>query len=216
MAIKLIIFDLDGTLINSIEDIANALNYAFGPFGVNDLTTTEVTSMVGEGPLKLIQDVLAERSLLADKELLVKRFLNYYESHPADKTVLYPGRREMLEALKDMRMAIVTNKTEQLSREILKKFRLDKYFDMVVAVDTISDRKPSPAPVVHVLSALNVTPEETIIVGDSAIDIQTGRASFVKTVAVTHGYGRDGFQDKADFVIGSLTELTGIVKRQNG
>ena len=216
MAINLIIFDLDGTLINSIEDITNALNYAFEPFGVSDLTTTEVTVMVGEGPSKLIQDVLTERNLVADKEILVTRFLDYYASHPVDKTVLYPGTREMLETLKGVKMAIVTNKTEEISREILKKFELDTYFDMVVAVDTIAQRKPSPGPVMHVLSAFNLTPEDAIIVGDSAIDIQTGKASFVRTVAVTHGYGKDGFQKEADFIISSLPELIDIVKRENG
>jgi phosphoglycolate phosphatase len=215
MAIKLIIFDLDGTLINSIEDITNALNYAFGPCGVNDLTTTEVTALVGKGPSKLIQDVLTKYSLVADKEILVTRFMDYYASHPTDKTVLYPGTREMLETLKDLKMAIVTNKTEELSRKILKKFELDKYFAMVVAVDTMAERKPSPVPVIHVLAAFNVTAEDAIIVGDSAIDIQTGKASFVRTVAVTHGYGRDGFQKEADFVIRSLPELIDIVKSEN-
>jgi phosphoglycolate phosphatase len=216
MAIKLIIFDLDGTLINSIEDITNALNYAFGPFGVNNLTATEVTLLVGEGPLKLIRDVLTERNLIADKEMLVTRFLDYYAAHPTDKTVLYPGAREMFETLKEQRMAIVTNKTERLSLDILKKFDLDKYLDMVVAVDTIAERKPSPGPVLHVLSAFNVAAKEAIIVGDSSIDIQTGKASFVRTVAVTHGYGRDGFQKEADYVIGSLPELIDIVKNENG
>jgi len=217
MAIKLIIFDLDGTLINSIEDITNALNYAFGPYGVNDLTTTEVTAMVGEGPSKLIRDVLTERNLVVEKEeILVTRFLDYYESHPTDKTVLYPGTREMLETLRSLKVAIVTNKTEELSRRILKKFELDKYFAMIVAVDTIAERKPSPVPVIHVLTAFNVAPEDAIIVGDSAIDIQTGKASFVRTVAITHGYGRKGFQEEADFVIGSLPELIDIVKDENG
>jgi phosphoglycolate phosphatase len=216
MAIKLIIFDLDGTLINSIEDITNALNYAFGPCGINDLTSTEVTAMVGEGPSKLIHDVLTERNLLSDGEALVTRFLDYYASHPTDKTVLYPGVREMLETLKDLKMAIVTNKTEKLSLDILKKFDLDKYFDMVVAVDTIAERKPSPGPVIHVLSALNVAPEDAVIVGDSTIDIETGKASLVRTVAVTHGYGGTGFQEEADFVIGSLPELIDIVKNKNG
>jgi phosphoglycolate phosphatase len=215
MAITLIIFDLDGTLIDSIEDITNALNYAFGAYGVNDLTTAEVTALVGEGPSKLVQDVLTERNLSADREILVTRFLDYYESHPADKTVLYPGTREMLETLNDLKMAIVTNKTEKLSLDIVKKFELDKYFDMVVAVDTIAERKPSPGPVIHVLSAFNVAAENAIIVGDSVIDIQTGKASFVRTVAVTHGYGRDGFQKEADFVICSLPELIDIVKREN-
>jgi phosphoglycolate phosphatase len=216
MAIELIIFDLDGTLINSIEDITNALNYAFGPCGVNDLTSTEVTAMVGEGPLKLIQDVLTKRHLVADKEMLVTRFLDYYASHPADKTMLYPGTREMLETLKGLKMAIVTNKTEELSHKILKKFELDRYFDMIVAVDTIAERKPSPVPVMHVLSALNVPAEDAIIVGDSTIDIETGKASLVRTVAVTHGYGRTGFQDDADFVISSLPELIDIVKNKDG
>jgi phosphoglycolate phosphatase len=215
MAITLIIFDLDGTLIDSIEDITNALNYAFGAYGVNDLTTAEVTTLVGEGPSKLVQDVLKERNLSADREILVTRFLDYYESHPADKTVLYPGTREMLETLNDLKMAIVTNKTEKLSLGIVKKFELDKYFDMVVAVDTIAERKPSPGPVIHVLSAFNMAAENAIIVGDSAIDIQTGKASFVRTVAVTHGYGGDGFQKEADFVIRSLPELIDIVKREN-
>ena len=210
------LFDLDGTLINSIEDITNALNYAFGPSGVNDLTTTEVTALVGEGPSKLVQDVLTERNLAADKDVLVTRFIDYYASHPVDKTVLYPGTREMLETLKGLKMAIVTNKTGELSREILKKFDLDKYFHMVVAVDTIAERKPSPGPVIYVLSAFNLSPEEAIIVGDSEIDIQTGKASFVRSVAVTHGYGKSGFQKKADFVISSLPELIDIVKRENG
>jgi phosphoglycolate phosphatase len=216
MAIELIIFDLDGTLINSIEDITNALNYALGPYGVNDLTTTEVTALVGEGPSKLVQDVLTEHNLSADRDILVTRFLHYYAAHPADKTVLYPGTREMLETLKDLKMAIVTNKTEELSLNIIKKFKLDKYFDMVVAVDTIAERKPSPGPVIHVLSAFNVKAENAIIVGDSTIDIQTGKASLVRSVAVTHGYGKDSFQKEADFVISGLPELIDIVKRENG
>jgi phosphoglycolate phosphatase len=146
----------------------------------------------------------------------VTRFLDYYASHPADKTVLYPGTREMLETLKGLKMAIVTNKTEELSHKILKKFELDKYFDILVAVDTVAERKPSPVPVMHVLSAFNVPAEDAIIVGDSMIDIETGKASFVRTVAVTHGYGRTGFQEDADFVISGLPELIGIVKNENG
>jgi phosphoglycolate phosphatase len=216
VAIKLIIFDLDGTLIDSIGDITNALNHAFGPYGVSDLTPAEVTTMVGEGPLKLVQDVLTERNLVAGAEALVTSFLDYYTAHPVEKTALYPGTREMLETLKGLKMAIVTNKTEELSHEILRKFGLENYFDMIVAVDTIPERKPSPGPVIHVLSTLNVSPEDAVIVGDSTIDIRTGKASFVRAVAVTHGYGRKGFQDEADFVIGSLPELISIVKRENG
>jgi phosphoglycolate phosphatase len=130
--------------------------------------------------------------------------------------VPYPDARETLEALKALKMVIVTNKTEEISRKTLKAFNLDAYFDMIIGVDTIVERKPSPVPVMHVLSAFNLTPEEAIIVGDSEVDIRTGKASFVRTVAVTHGYGRIGFQEGADFVIDSLPELVDIVKNTAG
>jgi phosphoglycolate phosphatase len=212
MGIKLIIFDLDGTLIDSIGDITNALNHALKPFGVKDLTPAEVAPLIGEGPLKLIQDALTKHNLFADPEVLVTQFLDYYSAHPTDKTVPYPGARNTLEALKTLKMAIVTNKTEVISMKTLKAFDLDAYFDMIIGVDTMAERKPSPVPILHVLSTFNVTPEETIIVGDSEVDIQTGKAAFVRTVAVTHGYGRNGFEEEADFVISSLPELINIVK----
>ncbi len=212
MAIKLIIFDLDGTLIDSIGDIANALNYAFEPFGVKDLTPAEVAPLIGEGPTMLIEEALAKHNLSADTEVLVAQFLDYYSSHPTDETVPYPGARETLEALKALKMVIVINKTEEISRKTLKAFDLDAYFDMIIGVDTMAERKPSPVPVMHVLSAFKVAPEDAIIVGDSEVDIRTGKASFVTTVAVTHGYGRIGFQEGADFIISSLPELINIVK----
>lgn len=215
MAIKLIIFDLDGTLIDSIEDITAALNNAFSPYGVSDLTAAETTPLIGEGPAKLVQDVMAKRNLSGDTKELVTRFLDYYNSHPADKASLYPGAGQMLDALKDLKMAIVTNKTEELSHRILDTFGISQYFEIVVAVDTIAERKPSAAPVIHVLSALNVSPEETIIVGDSSIDVQTGKAASVRTVAVTHGYGKNGFQKEADYVISGLPELIKIAKQES-
>lgn len=212
MPIELIIFDLDGTLIDSIGDIANALNHAFEPYGIESIGLTEVAAMVGEGPSKLVRNVLEKYNLLLDKDVLLKRFLDYYASHLTENTAPYPDVIETLEALKSQRKAIVTNKLEILSLKILDELSLMKYFDMVVCADTISERKPSPAPISYVLSALNVQPEDAIIVGDSAVDIKTGRASSIKTVAVTYGYGREGFQEEGDFVINSLSELVDIVK----
>jgi len=212
MPIELIIFDLDGTLIDSIGDIANALNYAFEPYGIEYLTPTEVAAMVGEGLPKLIRNVLEKHNLLLDKDVLLKRFLDYHASHLTDNTAPYPDVIETLEALKSQKKAIVTNKAEVLSLRILDELGLMKYFDMVVCADTISERKPSPAPIFYILSVLNVQPRDAIIVGDSAIDIKTGRASSIKTVAVTYGYGREGFQEEGDFVISSLSELIDIVK----
>jgi phosphoglycolate phosphatase len=215
MPIELIIFDLDGTLIDSIHDIADAVNYTFEPYGVRKLASEEVAPMVGEGASKLIQNVL-DTFLLShpDKETLKRRLLEYYLAHHSDNTQAYPEVLEMLEALRDFKKALVTNKPENLTLAILDKLDLRKHFDMVIAADTMEERKPSPAPVLHVLSSLKVRPERAIIVGDSKIDVDTGKAASVRTVAVTYGYGQNNFHKEADFIIDSPSQLIDIVVTQ--
>ena len=212
MPIRLIIFDLDGTLVDSIQDIADALNYGFEPYGIEALSSGEVAGMVGEGSIRLIEKVLEKYNLELDKSEVVKRFVEYYGSHLIDNTRPYPGVAEMLEELKDYKKAVVSNKHEAFSVETLVRLGLSKYFDIIVGGDILSERKPSPIPVYHVLSALSVKPEESIIVGDSEVDINTGKAASVKTVAAAYGYGRPGFEKEADFVINSMSELADIVK----
>jgi phosphoglycolate phosphatase len=212
MPIELIIFDLDGTLIDSIHDIANAVNYTFEPYGVRKLTSEEVAGMVGEGASKLIQNVLDKFRLShPDKEALKSRLIEYYLDHHSDNTLPYPEVPEMLETLRGFKKAIVTNKPESLTLAILDKLDLGKYFDMIIGADSMEERKPSPAPVLHVLSNLKVRPEHTIIVGDSTIDVNTGRAASVRTVAVTYGYGQNNFHEEGDFVIDSPSQLIDIV-----
>ncbi len=212
MPIRLLIFDLDGTLVDSIQDITNALNYGFEPYGIEKLAASEVAGLVGEGSLKLVQKVLERNGLNADKQLVIKRFADYYRSHIVDNTKIYPGVAEMLAELKFCRKAVVSNKFEAFSKETLERLGLSGRFDMILGGDTISERKPSPAPVHHVLSELKVKPEQAVMVGDSEVDINTGRAASVRTVAVTYGYGRTGFEKEADFVIGSMAELARVVK----
>ncbi|MBA4418146.1 MAG: phosphoglycolate phosphatase [Syntrophus sp. (in: bacteria)] len=212
MPVKLIIFDLDGTLIDSIHDIANALNHTFEPYGIPTLTPQEVAGMVGGGPSKLVDNVLEKHNVTVDKERLIKELVEYYSSHYMDYTLPYPDTIETLKALKGYKKVIVTNKPERPSLKTLDGLGLTQYFDMVVCADTLPERKPSPAPVFHVLSRLNVQPEHAIIVGDSRIDMDTGKASSVKTVAVTYGYGPAGFEKDGDFVISRLSELIDIVK----
>ncbi len=212
MAIRLIIFDLDGTLVDSVEDISNALNYALEPYGIESLTPTEVAGMVGDGTVKLIEKTLAKHNLVLDTEQLVRRFAEYYGPHTADHTKAYPGVVETLEALSRYKKAVVSNKYEAFTKKTLDALGLSKYFDMLVCADSIHDRKPSPIPIYHVLFTLDVQAEEAMIVGDSNIDINAGKAASIKTVAVTHGYGKSGFHEEADFVIASMPELIDIVK----
>lgn len=151
MPIKLIIFDLDGTLVNSIVDITNSLNYAIEPFGIPPKTVEEVRQLVGEGITKVIERVLGDERLNL-REDVVKRFLGFYSEHIVDNTVPYPGVRETLKRLNGYKKAVISNKREAFSIKVLEGVGLIQYFDMVVGSDSTEEKKPSPVPVLHVLS----------------------------------------------------------------
>ncbi|MBZ0157490.1 MAG: HAD-IA family hydrolase [Alphaproteobacteria bacterium] len=210
MSLRLIIFDLDGTLIDSSPDIADAINYAIDPYGLPPISVEETIGLVGEGVSRLMEKLIEREGIPADKDLLVGRFLEYYSAHLVDKTMVYPGVRETLEQLAVYKKAVISNKRESLSGAILQKLGLAPYLDIVVGSDTTRERKPSPVPVLYVLSHLGVSPEEAVMVGDSNYDIEAGRAAGVRTVAVTYGYRPVSFLKGADFIIDSLSALPDI------
>jgi len=206
MGIKLIIFDLDGTLVDTSIDITNALNYALKPYGMKELTVEDTIKMVGEGITKLVEKILVdEKSQLRDT--IIERFLDYYSKHLIDHSSVYPHVRETLEKLNGYKKAVISNKREYLSTELLEKLDLLKYFDLVVGSDTTSEKKPSSIPVIHALSKLDVNHNETIIVGDSNNDIEAGKKANIKTVAVTYGYRERQYLMDADYMINSIEEL---------
>lgn len=213
MPIRLIIFDLDGTLVDTITDIANAINFALQPYGARSLSKREVAAMVGEGAERLVRNAMEKCNLELDVNEILTSYTNSYSTHLTDNTVLYAGTVETLEELKNYRKALVSNKPEVLSRRLLREFGLEKYFDMVVCADSLPERKPSPLPIFYVTRTLGIRREDALIVGDSEIDILTGKASHIKTVAVTHGYGRPGFHKDADFVITALSQLKDTIEK---
>jgi len=219
--IKLIIFDLDGTLIDSSIDITNAINYAIEPYGVKPVTVEETISLVGEGITRLMEKIVDRtqrtedrgQAREIDKDRLVERFLDYYSAHLVDKTTVYPGIRETLERLKGYKKAVISNKRESLSTKILDALGLLKYLDLVVGSDTTPERKPSPVPILYVLTKLNIKPEDAVIVGDSNFDIEAGKAAGIKTIAVTYGYRRVELLKGADFIINKMDELVNVLRR---
>jgi phosphoglycolate phosphatase len=216
MALKLIIFDLDGTLVDSRVDIMNAVNYAISPYSIEPVSLAETMTLVGEGATRLIGKLLEKRKVNLDIPVLVARFESYYSSHPVTQTVPYPGVPETLRSLHDYRKAVVSNKFRSISLEVLEKLQLAQYFDEVAGVDTFPERKPSPLPILRILDKFGARAEETFVVGDSIYDIQAGRASGTKTVAVTYGYGSPGFSDNADFVITEFPQLIAVVNGFSG
>ena len=208
--IKVVMFDLDGTLVDSSVDITNALNYAAGPFGVGKMTVEETIGLVGEGVTRLIEKVLGNERTAIVPEVL-DRFVGYYSEHLVDFTLPYGGVRETLERLGNYKKAVISNKRESLSRELLDKLGLAKYFDIILGSDSAEEKKPSPRPIMKVLESFSLKPDEAVIVGDSNFDIDAGRAAGTKTIAVSYGFRDVGLLKGADFIIGDITELLRIL-----
>jgi phosphoglycolate phosphatase len=215
MPLKLIIFDLDGTLVDSSVDISNALNYSIAPYGIGQVSVKETLTLVGEGVTRLIEKLITKRGRRLEIPVLVARFMDYYATHLADNTVAYPSVPDVLEKLRKFRKAIISNKSESLSLQVLDSLGLRQFFDFVAGADTLSKKKPSPEPILEVLSRFAVSPRETVIVGDSIYDVEAGRAAGIRTVAAMYGFGAPGFSRNADFEIGSMGDLPLLLERMN-
>jgi phosphoglycolate phosphatase len=208
MTIKLFIFDLDGTLTDSLDDLTAATNHVLRLFGRDGLGVAEVRRLVGQGARRLV-----ERALPGfppeeiDRALQI--FLAYNEEHIADNTRLYPGVRETLDHLleRGKRLAVVSNKNVALCRRLLEALEVDEYFDAILGADSVSERKPSPAPVLQLLRDLGAREEEAVMVGDSVNDIAAGRGAGVVTVGCTYGYGELAELAEADYRIDRFPEL---------
>jgi phosphoglycolate phosphatase len=209
--IKLIIFDLDGTLVDSSVDLTNALNYAIEPCSLEKLTVAQTKALVGEGITKLLENLLGPEHLSLHADIL-SRFMDYYSSHLIDHTTPYPGVTETLDGLRDYKKAVISNKYEALSRELLQGLGLLQHFDAVLGSDSTEEKKPSPQPLLRVMQMLACSPQETVIIGDSNFDIEAGQAAGTTTCAVTYGYRAASFLMDADLMIDTFPEILGILK----
>ena len=210
MSIQLLLFDLDGTLVDTIRDITNALNYALNSIGIKKLTIDETKQFVGEGLTKLIEKVLGEEKQEL-REAVTNTFLEFYTDHLIDYSLVYPHVKATLERLVKYKKAVISNKREYLSTEILDKLKLLGYFDLVVGSGTTIEKKPSAVPILYVLQKLKARPEEAVMVGDSTFDIEAGRKAGVTTVAVTYGYRERQYLLAADHMIDQFNELPAIL-----
>ncbi len=184
---KLLIFDLDGTLVDTLQDLTNAVNYSIRQFGYSALTRQTVQRYVGDGMYKLM-----ERAMQDPPEQLLKQgiryFQQYYSRHHLDETKPYGGIREMLAHYSNFQKAVLTNKPEVYAREIVEHLALSEYFEMIVGAKADISLKPSPEGISLILAQLKVLPRDTIMIGDSGNDILAGKAAGVKTCAVGYGF----------------------------
>jgi phosphoglycolate phosphatase len=207
---ELVFFDLDGTLADTCIDIANGVNFALKGLGFKPLELERIRRHIGGGAKLLIQRCLPgiEEPLL---EKAYQIFLRYYAEHLVDNTTLYPHVSDVLKQLKGLRKAVVTNKPEAMSKEILKHFGILGLFYRVAGGDTFIRKKPDPEPVLTLIQECNVKGEGCLMVGDTHADIQMARAARIKVCAVTYGYHGGMDLTGADFLADSFPQVGKII-----
>ena len=187
---RLIVFDLDGTLIDSRHDLADAANALIVEGGGQPLAVDAITAMVGEGAPLLVRRALKAAGLDLDLREALPRFLELYDERLLVHTLLYDGTREMLDRLAAVApLAILTNKPQRPTERILEGLGIASLFTWVVGGDTAHGRKPDPAGLAHIVAAAGATAGETLMVGDSAIDLRTARAAGTRVCLVSYGFG---------------------------
>lgn len=210
--IRLAVFDLDGTLVDSRRDLATAANALVAELGGTPLTEAGVGAMVGEGAGVLVRRALLASGLDPETPGALERFLDLYDEHLLDTTTVYDGTREMLDALlPKVPLAVLTNKPQYPTDRIIDALDLRRYFRLVIGGDSSHGRKPDPAGLLYVARAFGVTPGQTLMVGDSPIDVETGRRAGTQLCVIKYGFGfRPVELGAGERAIASPAELTNL------
>lgn len=211
-----VLFDLDGTLLNTIPDLTDGVNGMRMALGLPPLRQDIVSTYVGKGSEVLVRRALQDNlrpEVSIEPELLAQGmdlFYQYYHTVNGDKTVIYEGVLEGLRAFREqgVKMAVVTNKPEEFTEPLLVNTGLASFFDHAVSGDTCERKKPDPMPLQHACQLLNSRPQDTLMIGDSLNDVQAARAADIAVVAVPYGYNEgQGVQNLgADAIVSSIDE----------
>jgi phosphoglycolate phosphatase len=212
---KLILYDLDGTLADTRQDIINSVRYALQILKGPDLTDDEIKNCVGTGLHALIRQAFRTTDeKTADRGS--KLYREHYKKHMLDHTKLYPGALEFLEHFKDRKQAVITNKPNPFSSQILEALGVAHFFIAILAGDNGLPFKPDPAAIRHLIEETKVTEAEVIFVGDSPIDIQSARNAGVEIVTLSHGFASEAALREAgpDHIVRDFAELLRLAQEK--
>jgi phosphoglycolate phosphatase len=210
--IRAVIFDLDGTLIDSKQDLILSVNAMMREMGRAELAKETISGYIGHGAPKLVERALGENAPEAEKQRALQFFLTYYEEHKLDATCAYPGVTEAMERLGALPMAVLTNKPVRISVRILEALGLANYFRAVYGGNSFETKKPDPLGANTILRELSVSAHEAILVGDSEVDVQTARNAGMFAAAVNYGFGvHDRAVHPADVYLDRLGDLVPMV-----
>ena len=211
-AVRALIFDLDGTLIDSRRDLIHSVNAMLVEMGREQLHEDTISGYIGYGAPQLIGQALGGQAREADRERALKFFLGYYEDHKMDNTCAYPGVPEALEQLAGFPMAILTNKPVRISGRILEALGLRKYFRAVYGGNSFATKKPHPLGAQTILHEFSAQPGEAALIGDSEVDVETARNAGTLAASVNYGFGtHDRSAHPADVYLDRLTDLVALL-----
>jgi phosphoglycolate phosphatase len=216
---NLLIFDLDGTLIDSKLDLVHSVNAARALMDLSPISEDVVASYVGNGAPVLIRRALGPSASEADVQHALQYFLKYYREHMLDHTRLYPGVKEALDRLLESRikMAVLTNKPVRFSRSLVEGLGLRGHFFQIYGGNSFEQKKPHPIGVRKLLEESGVARDRTMMVGDSGVDIRTARNAEVKACGVTYGFQPEGFlEDPPDILVDNMSQLADYVLERKG
>ena len=221
LRVKAVMIDLDGTLADTIPDLAEAANRMLRELGRPGLEPELIRTFVGKGIPKLVERALAGNLEGSAPAGLLARALPIYERCYAEvygkHTVIYPGVSEGLRTLRAMQLplACVTNKAERFTLALLEHLQLARCFKQVIAGDTLPQKKPDPQPLLHACRGFGIAPGDMLMIGDSANDVAAARAAGCPVFCVDYGYneGRDVRDLDVDAIVASLIEATRLIQK---
>ena len=213
---KLIMIDVDGTLVDSVPDLAYCIDEMMQKLGLQKWGETKVRHWVGNGIPKLVERALTGelegRPIKDVFDIAYPIFLDLYEDNTAQRSYLYDGVREGLDYLKSQRyqLGCVTNKSEQFTHPLLKALGIFNDFKIIISGDTLAKRKPDPMPLLYCAEHFNLKPEECLMLGDSVSDVKAARAAGFDIICMSYGYnhGNDIADENPDLVIDSMSQLS--------
>jgi phosphoglycolate phosphatase len=212
-AVRALILDLDGTLIDSKLDLIHSVNAMLRELKRPQLAAETISGYIGHGAPQLVARALGGAATEEERKHALQFFLAYYEEHKMDNTCAYPGVPETLALLSHVPMAVLTNKPARISVRILNSLGLAKYFRSIYGGNSFASKKPDPFGANKILQEFGVAARDALIVGDSEVDIQTARNAGTQAAAVNYGFGvHDRAAYPADIYLDHFADLTDFVR----
>lgn len=213
--IKLVIFDLDGTLVDTIDGIGYCANLVLKEYGMGERDRKFYLSVIGHGARSILEGaILSNGGDIGVLDEMLNKYLDYYDKHWDVELVQYDGIEELVSSLikKGIKIAVNTNKPQKMAADIVKKYYGTEEGVIVIGESKEYEKKPSPQAVLEIMKHFDVRAEECIYIGDSIVDIKTAKNANVKSIGVLWGYGKEEDVKKADFYVNHAKEILEVIE----